>query len=155
MDRLCWGEPQQRRIAPALNEFPDVKLQYLCPEHDKGAGLILPFCNTAMMSLHLAEISLLVAPGAHAVLLVDQAGWHLTGQLDVPGNITLIPIPSKCPELNPVENVWQYMRDNWLSNRIFQSSGDIVNQCCDAWNKLVAEPGRIRSIGYRQWAHQS
>ncbi len=55
----------------------------ICPEHGKGAGLILPFCNTDMMGLHLAEISLAVAPGAHAVLLMDQAGWHTTGKLDV------------------------------------------------------------------------
>ena len=127
----------------------------ICPEQDKGAGLVLPFCNTETMSLHLAEISLLVAKGAHAVLLVDQAGWHLTSQLDVPENLTLIPIPSKCPELNPVENIWQYMRENWLSNSIFQSRDDIITHCCDAWNKLIAETGHIRSIGYRDWAHQS
>lgn len=71
--------------------------------------------------MHLAEISSQVAPGAHAVLLLDQAGWHLSGKLAVPANITLLPLPPKCPELNPVENVWQFMRDNWLSNRIFSS----------------------------------
>ena len=59
------------------------------------------------MNLHLAEISKAVAPAAHAVLLVDQAGWHLSKHLVVPTNITIIPLPPKCPELNPVENVWQ------------------------------------------------
>lgn len=58
------------------------------------------------MSLHLTEISLAVAPGAHAVVLMDQAGWHMTGKLDVPENISIIALPAKCPELNPVENVW-------------------------------------------------
>src|SRR6266481_696209 len=66
--------------------------------------------------LHLAEISRTVAPGAHAVLLLDQAGWHLSAKLDVPDNITLMPLPPKSPELNPVENIWQFIRDNWLSN---------------------------------------
>jgi transposase len=59
------------------------------------------------MNLHLAEIATQIAPGAHAALLVDQAGWHLSGRLTVPPNITLIPLPAKCPELNPQENVWQ------------------------------------------------
>jgi hypothetical protein len=73
------------------------------------------------MSLHLAEISLAVAPGAHAVVLMDQAGWHMTGKLVVPGNMSIVALPAKCPELNPVENIWQFMRDNWLSNRVFNS----------------------------------
>lgn len=54
------------------------------------------------MALHLAEISLAVAPGAHAVVLMDQAGWHATGKLEIPGNISIIALPAKCPELNPV-----------------------------------------------------
>jgi hypothetical protein len=73
------------------------------------------------MNLHLAEISLNVAPGAHALVLMDQAGWHLTPKLDLPSNISIVAIPSKSPELNPQENVWQFMRDNWLSNRVFGS----------------------------------
>ena len=67
------------------------------------------------MTLHLQEIAVAVAPGAHAVQFVDRAGWHVTAKLGVPENITLVPLPSKSPELNPVENIWQYMRDNWLS----------------------------------------
>lgn len=70
------------------------------------------------MSLHLAEISLAIEPGAHGMVLMDQAGWHMAGKLEVPDNISIVPLPPKCPELNPVENIWQFMRDNWLSNRI-------------------------------------
>ena len=116
---------------------------------------MLPRCNTEGMTLHLAEISATVAVGAHAVLLLDQAGWHGSGDLIVPANITLLPLPSKCPELNPVENIWQFMRDNWLSNRIFQSYEDILDHCCFAWNRLVDQPWRIMSIGLRKWAHAS
>jgi transposase len=114
----------------------------------------LPHCNVAAMNLHLAEVAVAVKPGAHAVLLVDQAGWHMSDRLQVPPNITLLPLPPKCPELNPIENVWQFMRDNWLSNRIFHSQTSIVEHCCDAWNKLVAQPWRIMSIGLRDWAHR-
>jgi len=85
-------------------------------------------------------------------ILVDQAGWHLSGGLKVPSNITLIPLPAKCPELNPQENIWQFMRENWLSNRIFKSFDDIVDHCCDAWNKLIDQPWRIMSIGMRESA---
>ena len=66
------------------------------------------------MNLHLAAISADVAAGRHAALLLDQAGWHLSQKLVVPANITIVPLPAKCPELNPQENVWQFMRDNWL-----------------------------------------
>jgi transposase len=107
------------------------------------------------MALHLIEISSAVAPGAHAVLLLDQAGWHMTGKLSVPSNITLMPLPAKSPELNPVENVWQFMRENWLSNRVFASYKDIIDHCCYAWNKLIDQPWRITSIGLREWAHRS
>jgi transposase len=113
----------------------------------------MPKCNTFAMNLHLKEIAKNVAPGAHAVLLLDQAGWHTTDKLDVPANITLLPLPAKCPELNPTENVWRFMRDNWLSNRVFKSYEDIVDHCCHAWNKLIDQPWRIMSIGLRNWAH--
>jgi transposase len=107
------------------------------------------------MTLHLAEISAAVAPGAHAVMLLDQAGWHGSRNLVVPDNITLLPLPPRSPELNPVENVWQFMRDNWLSNRVFASYSDILDHCCYAWNTLVDQPWRIMSLGLRQWAHRS
>ena len=105
------------------------------------------------MNLHLVEIAQTVEPDTHAVLLVDQAGWHLSTRLVVPPNITIIVLPPKSPELNPVENVWQFMRDNWLSNRVFKSYDDLVDHCCEAWNKLVDQPWRIMSIGLRQWAN--
>ena len=104
----------------------------ICPSEGKGAALVLPACNTEAMNLHLAEIATEVALGAHAVLLIDRAGWHLASRLVVPPNITLVALPPKCPELNPVENVWQFMRDNWLSNRIFTSYHDLLDHCCDA-----------------------
>ncbi len=93
----------------------------------------------------------MVAPGAHAVLLVDQAGWHLSARLVVPANITILPMPPKSPELNPVENIWQFMRDNWLSNRVFKSYDDLVDHCCAARNNLADQPWRIMSIALRQW----
>jgi transposase len=105
------------------------------------------------MNLHLVEISRNVATDAHAVLLMDQAGWHLSANLIVPENISILPLPPRSPELNPVENLWQFLRDNYLSNRVFTSYDDILDHCCHAWRKLVDQPWRIMSIGLREWAH--
>jgi transposase len=105
------------------------------------------------MQLHLDEISRHVAKGAHAVLLLDRAGWHTTEKLKVPRNITLIFLPSRSPELNPVENIWQYMRQNWLSNQVFETYNAIIDAACQAWIKLISEPQTIMSIGLRDWAH--
>ena len=113
----------------------------------------MPRCDTAAMQWHLDEIATQIAPGAHGVVILDQAGWHTTDKLDLPANITLIPLPPRSPELNPVENVWQYMRDNWLSNLVFASQDQILATCCEAWIKLTHEPWTIMSIRTRDWAH--
>jgi transposase len=84
---------------------------------------------------------------------MDRAGWHNTDKLKVPNNLTIIPLPSRSPELDPVENVWQYLRQNWLSNRVFETYDDILDAGCDAWNRLAALPDAITSIGMRDWAH--
>jgi len=114
---------------------------------------MMPKANTNAMQAHLDEISIHVAPGAHAVLLMDRAGWHTTGKLKVPANITIILLPSRSPELNPVENIWQYLRQNWLSNRVFPTYDAILHAGCEAWNRLIAQPQTIKSIGTRKWAH--
>ena len=72
----------------------------------------------------------------------------------MPPNITIMALPPESPELNPVENVWQFLRDNWLSDRVFKSYDDLVDHCCVAWNKLVNQPWHIVSVGLRQWAHR-
>lgn len=126
----------------------------ICPALGKGAALVLPWCNIHAMNRHLDEISPDVAPDAHAVLIVDQAAWHTSQKLGVPANITILPLPPRSPELNPVENVWQFMRNTWLSNRIFRTYDDIVDICCHAWNQFVDQTWRIMSLGLRQWAHR-
>ena len=114
---------------------------------------MLPRANTAAMQMHLEEISRNVTARAHAVVLMDRAGWHMTEKLEVPKNLTIILLPSRSPELNPVENIWQYLRQNWLSNRVFETYEDILHAGCDAWNRLIAQPETITSIGMRDWAH--
>ena len=113
-----------------------------------------------MMNLHLAEISTQVAAGAMAVLICDGAGWHQSGgALVVPDNIVLLHLPPPLrarspysPELNPMENVWDYLRQNKLCALVWNSYEHIVEACETAWNWFIADPARITSIGTRQWA---
>src|SRR3954470_21067487 len=125
----------------------------ICPALGKGAGLVMPRCTTEAMNHHLFEIAKAVAPRAHAVILLDQAGWHLTKTLVVPDNLTLMPLPARSPELNPVEAVWQFLSQSWLGNRIFASDSHIVDHGCHAWNRFIDEPWHIMSIGQRARAH--
>jgi transposase len=104
------------------------------------------------MSVHLKAIGKAVKKGAHAIVVIDGAGYHTAKKLKVPRNITLLPLPPYSPELNPCENVWQFLRQNILSNRVFDGIDAIIDACCDAWLYLCDDIGRIRSIGTRAWA---
>jgi hypothetical protein len=124
-----------------------------CPVRCVETGLVPPVSTGHAMTQHLADISRQVAPGAHAVVTLDGAGWHQPGgKLQVPDNLSLLPLPPYSPGLNPVENVWQFLRQNHLSNRVCDTHEVIVDACCDAWNALIAEPARITTITTRAWA---
>jgi hypothetical protein len=125
----------------------------ICPARAVGAAIIMPAANAEAMNEHLSEISTQVASGAHAVVVCDKAGWHQTGRrLRVPDNITLLPLPSYAPELNPMENVWEYLRGNKLAITVFDSYDDIVDKACDAWTFFADDQNRIASITTRSWA---
>ena len=92
----------------------------------------MPHADTQAMSAHLAEIAKTVASGAHALLILDGAGWHGSAELEVPDNITLLKLPPYSPELNPMENVWAYLRANKLAISVFDNYAQIVDRCCEA-----------------------
>lgn len=148
-----WAKQGSRPLRPRDTRYEWTYLfGAVCPARGCGAGLVLPQVNTAAMNLHLDEISRSVTPGAHAVLVLDGAGWHKPGgALRLPDNISLLTLPPYSPELNPVENIWQFLRQNQLSNRVFETYDAIVDACCNAWNDLMAQPERIRSITTRSW----
>ena len=149
-----WADKGSRPRAPRDQRYDWAYLfGAVCPTRGVGAALVLPFVNIPAMNLHLAEISRQVAPGAHAIITLDGAGWHQTGgKLEIPNNLSLLPLPPYSPELNPVENIWQFLRQNHLSNRVFANYTAIVDDCCEAWNALIATPDQIRSIASRAWA---
>jgi transposase len=123
----------------------------VCPARDIGVALVLPDVNTAAMNRHLNEISRNVQPNAHAVIIIDGAGWHKAVDLIVPDNLSLLCLPPYSPELNAQENVWQYLRQNYLAGRIFDNYDAIVDASCAAWNAMSSEAGRIASIASRDW----
>lgn len=125
----------------------------ICPARRVGAAVIMPCANTEAMNEHLKEISAQVATSAHALLVCDCAGWHQQGgELRVPKNITLLHLPPYAPELNPMENIWDYLRGNKLSSLLWDGYEAILEACRTAWNFLVNDPARIASIGTGPWA---
>jgi hypothetical protein len=103
------------RHCPRTNGGPWLAFGAVCPERATTAGLVLPFADAKAMNLHLAEIARNVA------LVLDGAGRHRAGQLKPPDNLTLLLLPAYAPELNPVENVWEYLRKNKLANTVFDA----------------------------------
>ena len=105
-----------------------------------------------MMQVHLDQISENVEDGSHAIIMMDRASWHTTESLNIPGNISLLPLPPYSPELNPVEQIWQQLRRKFLSNRCYKNYDEIVEVCCDAWNCFCDEVGNIKNLCSRNWA---
>jgi len=149
-----WGPVGSRPPAVRDNRHDSAYLfGAICHVRAVGAAVIMPAANTEAMNQHLEEISTQVSPGAHAVVVCDGAGWHQPGKrLRIPDNITLLPLPPYSPELNPMENIWDYLRGNKLSMRVWDSYQAIIAACRDAWLFLVNDPDRINSIAGRTWA---
>jgi len=161
----CGAWPAARAVVsasgPAASKDLGFASAYLfgavCPAHGNAAALIMPICNTAAMNHHLSEISSQVAANAHAVVILDGAGWHRSQALVVPGNITLLELPPPVqargrlyrPELNPVERIWHYLRSHWLANSVFPSLADIMDACETAWMSISAEAGPKISVQWR------
>jgi transposase len=116
------------------------------PATGEDVALVLPHVSAAAMSTFLAEFAKTLPEDTHAVMVLDQAGWHDTRALQVPESLTLVALPAYSPELNPVERVWLYLRERYLSHRLLEDYDAVVEACCRAWNALTAEPGRIKSL---------
>lgn len=121
------------------------------PATGADVALVLPEATTTTMQLFLVEFAAALPQNVHAVLVLDGAGWHGAHALAIPPNVTLVPLPPYAPELNPVERVWLYLRERFLSLQVLRDYRAILDACCAAWNRLVAEPGRLRSLCEQPW----
>jgi len=124
------------------------------PGTDNGFALVMPYADTAAMQQFLNQFSQTIAPDEHAVMILDQAGWHGSNALAVPANVTLVPLPPYSPELNPVERIWLYLKERFLSHRLLDDYDAIVTAACNAWNRLLAEAGRIKTLCSYPWIPQ-
>ena len=124
----------------------------VCLARDEAVGLIMPYVNMDTMAIHLEYISSKIPDGRHGVLVLDRAGWHTSERLRKFNNLTLVPLPSTSPELNPVEQVWQILKDMYLSNRCFKDEEEIVSSCCHAWNDFTNKEGAVQKLCSRDWA---
>jgi transposase len=114
----------------------------------------MPTVNTEAMSIFLDGFSATLPPDVHAVMVLDQAGWHGANALSVPDNVTLVPLPPYSPELNPVERVWLHLRQRFLSHRLLDDYEQIADACCRAWSALTKTPETLRSITSFPWLPQ-
>jgi transposase len=148
-----WAEKGSSPRALVHGGFKSVWLfGAFCPARDIGVAIVTDSVNAEAMSAHLAAISQAVLPANHAAVLVDNASFHATAKkLVVPANLTLVPIPSHSPELNPGEEVWHFLKGGPLLHQVYRTIEEIMDTCCAAWRSLIGEPGRIRSLCSYPW----
>jgi transposase len=116
------------------------------PGTDGAFALVLTETSAAAMRALLDRFAATLPEGVHAALLLDQAGWHTAEDIAVPPNVSLVRLPPYSPNLNPAERIWLYLRERFLSHRLFADLDAILDGCSDAWNRLCAEPGRVASL---------
>ena len=117
-----------------------------------AVGHVCDRANTGEMNRHLADISAAVAPGRHAALVLDGAGWHRSRDLKIPDSVSLLRLPPYSPEPSPMENVFSFIKGNYLSNRVFPTVSDVRQALGRSWDLFIGGPGRIRSIVTRAYA---
>lgn len=121
------------------------------PGSDNAFALVLPEVSANAMQVYLDGLAATIGPNEHALLVLDQAGWHGAKALCIPANITLEPLPPRSPELNPVERVWLFLKEKFLSHRLLDDYDAILDATAAAWNRLAAEPGRLASLCSYPW----
>lgn len=148
-----WAEKGTRPRVVRQQQFISANIfGAVCPQCNKGFALILPEKNTLTMQVFIDEFAKTIPFGKHAVMVADKAGWHTTKKLNKPENITFVFLPSYSPELNSIEQVWQFLKQKWLSNRCFKNYDDIEEASVFAWNAFTAIEDAIKKLCSRNWA---
>jgi transposase len=117
-----------------------------CAETGQAEGLIAPRLDTTIVNLFLHQLSATLEPDVQAVLVWDGAGYHRSRAVICPPNITLVSLPPYSPELNPVENLWHYLRSHHWSNRRYETVDDLFDAAETAWRATCLDPDRIRTV---------
>jgi len=152
--RVChrWWRKGERATGPCDNRYKSAYIfSTVRPATGDDFTLVLPAVDAAIMQLFLDQFAGTLPEDVHAVMVLDGAGWHDERAFAVPNNVTLVTLPPYAPELNPIERVWLYLRERFLSLRILDDVDAIINACCTAWNELVAQTGRLKSLTDYPW----
>lgn len=118
----------------------------VCPETGQTAGMLSPHIDAKIITIFLSEMARQIEPDVHVVLIWDQAGFHTAGAVRVPKNITLLPLPPYSPELNPVENLWHYLRAHHWANKEYPTWEDLVSEACDSWQQTCTQPELMKTV---------
>lgn len=124
----------------------------VCPATGETEALIAPWVNKEIMIRHLKQIAARTQPGRHAVVIMDGAGWHAEDIASDITNLSIIKLPPYSPELNPIEQVWSWLRQHHLANRCFSGYENIVETCTSAWNDFISNTQRVTKMCSRDWA---
>mgnify|MGYP003571697318 CR=1 FL=1 len=147
-----WAEKGTRPRTVKQQQFEYAYLfGAICPATGDTEALIAPCMNMDMMKKHLALISKKIPEGRHGMIVVDGAAWHQYHLTDKFDNLSIIKLPPYSPELNPIEQVWQLLRQNELANRCFKGYEDIVDECSRAWNSFISDVSRVIKLCSRDW----
>lgn len=148
-----WTEKGSRTRLVRQQQFESAYIfGAVCPGRDESVGLVMPYANTHAMLIHLEHISAKIPKGRHGVIVLDKAAWHTTKKLQKFSNLSILPLPAASPELNPTEQVWEGMRDEYLANRCYENYEEIVDVCCESWNAFTDQPNKIKQLCTRSWA---
>jgi len=124
----------------------------VCPATGETEALITPWVNKDIMKHHLEQIAARTQPDRHAVVIMDGAGWHTDDIAQEINNLSIIKLPPYSPELNPIEQVWSWLRQHHLANRCFKGYDDIVESCTTAWKDFIEDKERVINLCSREWA---
>ena len=151
-----WAEKGTRPRAIQQQQFEYAYLfGAVCVTTGETQALIYPMSNMEAMEAHLKQISNATPAGKHSVVIMDQASWHQSHLADMFANLSIIHIPPYSPELNPIEQVWSWMRQNELANRCFKDYNDILSSVERAWNRFRKDANRVISLCSRDWLNQT
>jgi hypothetical protein len=146
-----------RGSRPTLVKQCEYDWLYLWAAVDPATGdsvaMLTPTVDTGLMQKFIDGLSGHVEPGQHAVLVLDNAGWHRAKALAWPANVTPMFLPPYSPELNPAENVWQYLRSHQLANRVYEDYPSMLRQVDAAWDTLT--PARLKSLCGCPWIERA
>lgn len=147
-----WAQKGSRPRAVKQQQFEYAYLfGAVCPSTGRTEAILAPWVNKDIMRQHLELISAATGSGRHAVVIMDGAGWHTQDIVkDIP-NVSIMKLPPYSPELNPIEQVWSWLRQHHLANRCFSGYDDIVDASSIAWNDFVSDVKRVTKMCSRDW----